>query len=397
MRRMPSAQATGAAAPAGDGSTSFRLGYRPPLDGIRGFALIAIMFFHTWLATSRGFPDNGTFISVDMFFALSGFLITTLLVQEFRRSDRIDLPAFYARRALRLFPALVAFLLIMLVLTQLDVFEGGGPSVLRGQILWTGLYVQNWHEVLSPSLSALSHAWTLSVEEQFDLIWPLVLWGLLALRRSPRVTITLVLLGALASAAVMTVLGETSGETNHFHALYGTDARAHGLLFGSALGIVAAFDLLPRPGKRWPLLVGWLGAAYFVAGFFVFHPGSEWNTRGVYQLAGLATTAMIFSVVYASGGVLARAFGSRLLVAAGRVSYGGYLWHLPVFYVLTEDRTGLSFWPLLVVRFVVTFSLATASFVLVERPALRFKRRFERRVDQTGSTVVVAPGVTMAE
>jgi peptidoglycan/LPS O-acetylase OafA/YrhL len=163
------------------------------------------------------------------------------------------------------------------------------------------------------------------------------------------------------------------------------------------LGIVAAFDLLPRPGKWWPVAIGWLGAAYFVSGFLFFHPGSDWNTRGVYQLAGLATTAMIFSVVYAPKGLLARGFGNKVLVGAGRVSYGGYLWHLPVFYVLTEERLGLSFWPLLVVRFVVTFCLATASFILIEKPALRFKRRFERRGDETGSTVVVAPGVTMAE
>lgn len=396
---MPSAQASGATEPAGDATTgsAFRLGYRPALDGIRGFALIAIMFFHTWLNTSRGFPDNGTFISVDMFFALSGFLITTLLVQEFRRADRIDLPAFYARRALRLFPALLAFLAVMLVLTQLDVFAGDPPSVLRQQLLWTGLYAQNWNEVFAPSLSALSHAWTLSVEEQFYFIWPLVLWGLLSLRRSPRVTVVLVLLGALASAAVMAFLGERGGVTNNFHALYGTDARAHGLLFGSALGVVAAFDLLPKAGKWWPIALGWCGAAYFVLGFLFFHPGSDWNTRGVYQMAGLATTLMIFSAIYAPSTVLARGFASKVLVGAGRVSYGGYLWHLPVFYVLTEERVGLSFWPLLVLRFAVTFVLATASFVLVEKPALRFKRRFERRGEPPGSAVVVAPGVTMVE
>jgi peptidoglycan/LPS O-acetylase OafA/YrhL len=284
----------------------------------------------------------------------------------------------------------------MAVLSYLDVLIGDMAFV-RRQILWTALYGQNWHEVFEPGLSALSHAWTLSVEEQFYVLWPLVLWGLLALRRSRAVTVGLVVALAVLSAVTMAVVGEGSGDTANFHAIYGTDARAHGLLLGSALGLAAAFGFLPRPGLRWPVVVGWIGAAYFAIGFATFDVGSQYNTRGVYAAAGLATTMIIFSVEHTPTGILARVFGSRLLVAAGRVSYGGYLWHLPVFYVLTEDRTGLSYWPLLVLRFVVTFALAYASFRVIERPALRFKRRFERRTDAKDHNIVVAPGVTMLE
>jgi peptidoglycan/LPS O-acetylase OafA/YrhL len=117
----------------------------------------------------------------------------------------------------------------------------------------------------------------------------------------------------------------------------------------------------------------------------------------VYAASGLATVLLIFSVVHAPEGLLARGLGARLFVAAGKVSYGGYLWHLPVYYFLTQDRTGLSYWPLLVLRFVVTFAFAYASFSLIERPALRFKRRFERRTDAVDHNVVVAPGMTMPE
>jgi peptidoglycan/LPS O-acetylase OafA/YrhL len=379
-----------------DGPRRFVLGYRPPLDGVRGFALISIMVFHSFLNTTHPVPVPGSFVSVDMFFALSGFLITTILAQEWLAKDRIDLLAFYIRRGLRLFPALVVFLGLMAVLTYLGVLVGD-MALVRRQILWTAFYGQNWHEVFEPGLTALSHAWTLSVEEQFYVLWPLVLWGLLALRRSRVVTVGLVVALAVGSAVVMAVVGERSGVTSNFHAIYGTDARAHGLLFGSALGLAAAFGMFPRAGRRWPAVVGWLGAAYFAIGFATFDVASPDNTRGVYAGAGLATVMIIFAVVHAPGGWLARGFGSRPLVAAGRVSYGGYLWHLPVFYVLTEDRTGLSYWPLLVVRFVVTFALAYASFRLVERPALRFKRRFERRTDATDHNVVVAPGVTMPE
>jgi len=376
----------------------FVLGYRPPLDGVRGFALVMIMIFHGSLNTLHGEAIPGAFISVDMFFALSGFLITTLLAQEFLREDRIDLRAFYIRRGLRLLPALVVFLAVMLIANELGAFGEALHSV-RVQSLWTALYVENWHQVWSPtlefSLSPMTHAWTLSVEEQFYLVWPLLLWGLLSLRRSPRVTIGIVLAGAMASAALMAILG--AGNTIDFHSLYGTEARAHGLLFGSALGLAAAFDLLPRTAVWWAKVIGALGALYFIAGFVLFDATDPANTRGVYFGAGLATTAIIFSAVTVSGGVLARILGSRPLVAAGRVSYGGYLWHLPVVYVLTEQRVGLSFWPLLVLRFIATFTLAVISFKIIESPALKLKRRFERRADaDSQSQVVVAPGVTAA-
>ena len=379
-----------------DAPRRFVLGYRPPLDGVRGFALFAILIAHSFLNTTHPLPLPGTFVSVDMFFALSGFLITTILAQEWLAKGRIDLPAFYIRRALRLFPALVAWLLVMAVLSYFVTFLGD-PNYVRRQVFWTALYGQNWHEVFEPGLSALSHAWTLSVEEQFYVLWPLVLWGLLALRRSRVATVGLVVGLAALSATVMAVIGERSGDISNFHAIYGTDARAHGLVLGSALGLAGAFGLFPSAKRRWPTVVGWVGLGYFAIGFATFDLGSPFNTRGVYAGAGLATVLIIFSVVHAPEGLLARAFGSRPLVAAGRVSYGGYLWHLPVFYLLTEDRTGLSYWPLLVLRFVVTFALAYASFALIERPALRFKRRFERRTDATDHNVVVAPGVTMPE
>ena len=379
-----------------DAPRRFVLGYRPPLDGVRGFALISIMLFHSFLNTTHPVPVPGAFVSVDMFFALSGFLITTILAQEWLAKGRIDLLAFYIRRGLRLFPALIAFLLAMAVLSYLDVLVGD-MSFVRRQVFWTAFYGQNWHEVFEPGLSALSHAWTLSVEEQFYVVWPLVLWGLLSLRRSRVTTVLLVVGLAALSAIVMAVVGEGSSVTSNFHAIYGTDARAHGLLLGSALGLAAAFGFFPRAERRWPTVIGWVGASYFAIGFATFNVTSPFNTRGVYAAAGLATVLIIFSVVHAPEGLLARAFGSRPLVAAGRVSYGGYLWHLPVFYFLTEDRTGLSYWPLLVLRFIVTFAFAYASFALIERPALRFKRRFERRTDATDHNVVVAPGVTMPE
>jgi peptidoglycan/LPS O-acetylase OafA/YrhL len=184
-----------------DASRRFVLGYRPPLDGVRGFALISIMVFHSFLNTSHPVPVPGSFVSVDMFFALSGFLITTILAQEWLAKGRIDLLAFYIRRALRLFPALIVFLGLMAVLSYLDVLAGN-VGLMRRQIVWTALYGQNWHEVFSPGFTALSHAWTLSVEEQFYVLWPLILWGLLALRRSRVLTVGLVVGLAAISATV---------------------------------------------------------------------------------------------------------------------------------------------------------------------------------------------------
>jgi peptidoglycan/LPS O-acetylase OafA/YrhL len=376
----------------------FALGYRPQLDGIRAIAVLAVMAFHADVFFSNEPSLPGGFLGVDVFFALSGFLITTILAEEWARRGGIDLLAFYARRALRLLPAVIVLLAAIVVYAHV-VLNDSAAHFLRRQALWTLVYVQNWNIINTRPgvLFHLSHTWSLSIEEQFYLLWPLLLLGILTLRRSARAAIVVVLTAAGASLVAMVVVTRS----DPVHAFYGTETRAQTLLFGAALGLAAVFGKLPRSDRRWPAAVGWFGAVALALSFAAVDGIT--STDGPITVAGLASVALIFGVLCAPHTLLARALSTRVPVAIGRISYGLYLWHLPVFLVLTPRQTdftvwntGLSFWPLLAVRVTATFAVATASFVLVERPCLRLKRRFERRPEQAG-TVVLAPGVTVPQ
>ena len=189
------------------------------------------------------------------------------------------------------------------------------------------------------------------------------------------------------------------GGGSPLHAKYGTDARVQTLLLGAALGLASVHGLLPSPNRRWVAWAGWLGAGYYAVAFATYHDPNRFNSRGGLTLVGIAGIMLIFGVIGAPSDPLARALSTRVPVAIGRISYGLYLWHFPVFLAVTPAQTGLtiwdaglSFWPLLAVRFVVTFVIALASFMFIERPALRLKARFERRDDRPGSPMVLAPG-----
>ena len=182
-----------------------RLTYMPALDGIRAVSILGIMANHGGLGWAAG-----GIISVNVFFVLSGFLITTLLVKEWTQTATVRLRAFWARRARRLLPAL--FVLVGGIgLYALFFAPNGNQSLLRGDGLATLLYVGNWHQILTgqsyfaqvSAPSPLLHTWTLAIEEQFYLIWPLVVLGLLKLTRRPKSVLIVAVVGALASATEM--------------------------------------------------------------------------------------------------------------------------------------------------------------------------------------------------
>ena len=364
----------------------FSLGYRPPLDGIRAVAVLAVMLFHVDVGFRLGdsWSLSAGYLGVDIFFVLSGFLITTILAEEWSRTRRIDLKAFYARRALRLFPA------VFVVLISVWVYAGAvlntiAANYVRREAIWTLLNVHNWHLIdVRPSLLVdLDHTWSLSVEEQFYFVWPLLLLALFALAKSAWFRIGIVFFTATASVVAMLVVTRT----DPVRAFYGTDTRAKGLLLGAALGLAVVFGKLSRVSRQWAGAVGWGGVALLSLVFVVVDRHMS-PTSGPITVASVGAAALVFGVVGAPDSRLARALSQKILVAIGRVSYGLYLWHLPIFLVVTPRETdftlwntGLSFWPLLVVRFALTIAIAGVSFVLVERPALRLKRRFERRPD----------------
>jgi peptidoglycan/LPS O-acetylase OafA/YrhL len=368
---------------------------------VRAVAVIAVMLFHATLVPNAPFHVDGGFFGVDVFFVLSGFLITTLLVEEFQRTSSIRFRSFYARRALRLLPAIAVVLVAVLVYAQVNMPSGEAHYVHVGA-LWTAVYGINWYFVVQHSpfltLTLLGHAWSLSIEEQFYLVWPLVLLGLLRLRLTARTLVLVALSGAALSAIVMVAVAPR-GLAGEFHALYGTDARAQGILLGAALGLAAVNGMLPTQlGARTALTVaGWGAAALLVLAFagIVGSRSGSWLENGGYALIAVAAAAVLAHLVVAPSGVMARTLALRPVRGIGRISYGLYLWHLPVFLVLDHRRTGLTFWPLVVVQFGVTFTAAIASFVLVERPALRLKRRFERVGRPAESEAGRVPGVTV--
>ena len=370
----------------------------PGLDGLRGVAVLAVLAFHAGLGWA-----TGGLLGVDVFFVLSGFLVTSLLLAEFSGSGTIGLARFWARRARRLLPAL--FLLLLGVCAYAIWIGGGIPPVqLRGDALSTLAYFANWHFIATGqdyfvrfgASSPLLHTWSLAVEEQFYLVWPLV--GLVVLRRFGRRGIGWAagILGA-ASAATCASLYLAGASVNRLY--FGTDTRAQAIMVGALLAV-----LLPITGDRPPVdnagppepaaltraerrrsarrpvrdrLIGALGLAGAAGLAFALHDvrgSGRLLYEGGFLVVGLCSAAVIALVVEQPRALLSRALAWRPLRYVGRISYGLYLFHWPLFLVLDGSRTGLDGVALLSVRMAAAFAAAALSFRFVERPVRSWRR-----------------------
>jgi peptidoglycan/LPS O-acetylase OafA/YrhL len=349
-------------------STRPSLGYQPALDGVRAFAVVAVMLYHSGLTWARG-----GYLGVDVFFALSGFLITGLLLAEWDRWSHLDLLAFWGRRARRLLPALILVILSVATYGRVAAPVGSADSI-RGDGLATLFYVGNWRFVVEgqsyfdqyAAPSPLKHTWSLAIEEQFYLIFPLALLLLLGWsgRRWGRLAVAL-LLGAGFSAWLMATMYVAG--TDPSRAYYGTDTRIQTLLVGAALAAVLPW-LRRRPRVARPAsILGVVGTGVLLFAFLRIDDGNPHMYQGGFLVVAGASTALIAGVVL-GGGPVRWLLERRVVVWVGVISYGVYLWHWPVFVWLTPDRTGLNGVALLLLRFLVTFVAAAASYELVERP-----------------------------
>ncbi len=343
----------------------------PALDGLRAVAVVAVLAFHGGISWAPG-----GFLGVDVFFVLSGYLITTLLLRERVATGRIDLRAFWVRRLRRLLPALLVLVAAVGIAAPWLVSAAELRS-LRGDALASLAYVANWRFIVTDQSyfagtpSPLRHLWSLAVEEQWYLLFPIVIaFGLRRTRWFPAVLVALVV-ATLASAVWMAHLA--SGPVDPSRAYYGTDTRAHSLLVGAVLALVAAQWPLHR-ARRTLSVLGLLGAGAVVGAFVVVHESDRWMYQGGFLLVAVATAGVVGAVALPhQDTLLARALALAPLVAIGRISYGLYLWHWPVNVALTPERTGLdghAWWEepaLLAVRTAAAVALALASYHLVEQ------------------------------
>jgi peptidoglycan/LPS O-acetylase OafA/YrhL len=379
-----------------------RLRYEPALDGLRAVAVLAVIGYHGKVGWLRG-----GFLGVDVFFVLSGYLITALLLAEHAETGRVSVRAFYARRARRLLPALLLLLLGAAAFSAFVAYSGDRGAI-RADALASLLYVQNWHLVWAGTSyftafaapSPLRHLWSLAIEEQFYVVWPLTLLALLRLARGRRGFLVCALSAAtLASAALMAGLYHSGSDPSR--AYYGTDTRAHELLVGALLAVLFAHSSTSRTAR--PLRAAGLVAVAVLVAFLGFATDSSgWLYRGGFLGVAMVTAVVVASVTRAPDSSLSRVLSWAPLRATGRISYGLYLWHWPVMLWLTPDRTDRHGGALLGLRVAVTYAIATTSYVLIERPVrtgvapIWNGRRLWIATAAALTTVVVAVTVTVS-
>jgi len=347
-----------------------RLPYAPGLDGMRAISVLAVMAYHLEYEWARG-----GFLGVDVFFVLSGFLITSLLLAEWRTRGTIELAAFWARRVRRLLPALGLLLLAVALYAALAV-PADQLGRLRVEALWSLCFGLNWQFIAAgrsyfdvfAAPSPLHHLWSLAIEEQFYVLWPLLVLAMLRLGRGSRWPLgVLCLIGLGASGALMVTAYDGADPSR---AYYGTDTHSFGLLAGGLLALLLEGRAIAGRGARLVLTVlGTAAAAVVLAAVFRVNDRDGWLYVGGLPAFALVTALLVAATV--SRTPVAAVLAAPPLVAIGRISYGLYLWHWPVQVVLTPERTGLDRPVLDVVRVAVTFAAATTSYVLLERRVRR--------------------------
>jgi peptidoglycan/LPS O-acetylase OafA/YrhL len=345
----------------------FELGYRPALDGVRGIAILAVLAVHTNHLFGWSLLKGGS-IGVDIFFVLSGFLITSILLEEWTTTGNVNLRHFYARRFLRLVPALVLLAVVLLLLSGL-LFSAGEAMETRRTIPIALLYLTDFFASLAPqtALGALRHTWSLAIEEHFYLLWPPVLLfflksgftrrGLLILTSSLAVAVCL-------HRAVLFEAGVSAART-----YYAFDTRADALLIGCAAAIAVSWGFVKNFNRLTALAVTLIVVSIVLTDF-----ASPIMHEGGFTILAATTALLLINLVSGQAESFTRLMEVRPLVWVGKISYGLYLWHYPVFKWVKYAGGP---WPLkLALAVVATFGVASLSFYMVERPLLRLKQRF---------------------
>ena len=360
------------------------MGYQPGLDGLRAISVIAVIIYHagfSWM--------SGGFLGVEVFFVVSGFLITMLLIEEHESSGVVNFRSFWVRRARRLFPALGVVLVA--VSTWVALFGSAEQaSQMRRDLPWSVLYAANWGQIVGdvPYFAAgdppmLRHLWSLAVEEQWYVVWPLVCVALLGWSISHSMRFRLLIGGVLVSWLLMWwvhrsaptpmdgVFGLFSGSDRTNFVYLSTLTRSGGLLLGAA----AAFMWRPwrmRTLARWRPrtldLTAGLAVGVLVASFIGAHLTRGYMYPWVMALTSLASLVAVAVVVHPSAIGARWLFGHDVITAIGRRSYGLYLWHWPVFVVFGATQGS---WGRFIIASLVAVGVSELSYRWIETPVRR--------------------------
>ena len=374
-----------------------RVPYLPGLDGLRAIAVIGVMIYHAhhdWLP--------GGFLGVEVFFVISGYLITLLLMGERERNGHVDLRQFWARRFRRLLPAL--YLMMVFVAVYIAAFYPVAREQTRGDFLAGIFYISNWYEIFvgqgygaSEAFVPLRHLWSLAVEEQFYLVWPLVMIAVLRRSRSRLPAIGLKLIGVSVFIAIVvgflyvpgvvasscgteftrgtwTIFGRCIAVNDMLY--LGSFSRAGGLMLG------AGFAMLWRPvaimrgplrdkGRRLDLLaaLGLVVIVFFMLTMYLQERGvyNPWLYRGGFFLTGVATLLLIAATTH-QGAVTGKLLGHPALVWVGTRSYGLYLYHWPVFQMIRKQANIQLSIPQIILGVLITVPITEASYRFIETP-----------------------------
>ena len=352
-----------------------RLGYRPALDGVRALSILLVLFFHAGVA---GF--TGGFFGVDIFFVLSGFLITSLLLEERVTSGSVSLLQFWRRRLKRLMPA-IAVLVVGVNVVSLFMTPAGLYGHLGADTVSSLFFFANWHFITATSsyffslgvASPLNHMWSLAIEEQFYWIWPVALW--FALRR--RVSAT-TLIGGVLLVGIASQMWMTHGATNHVNTnrlYFGSDTHLQGLVAGAVAALL--FFTWRQDSSKLERASTWLARLAPLAlmglglSFWLISEKSALLYRGGFAIVAVCAALLVLHLTSAPTALLGRLFALRPLVFVGKISFGLYLWHYPVFVFINRNNLHHARYSLLAIRLAVTFVVTVISYYLIERPLRR--------------------------
>jgi len=337
----------------------------PGLDGLRGAAVAGVLLFHS------GGALRGGYLGVDLFFVLSGYLITTILLDERRTRGAIDFSAFWVRRARRLLPALLS-LMPAIALYAWKFAEKNELASIRGDALATLAYVANWRAIfvhrsyweLFAAPSPLEHTWSLAIEEQFYVVWPAIVALVLFVGKGrARALLAVCALLSIASCAAMLFLYGGDDTTRVY---LGTDTRGVAILAGAALAsFVSGRAFSP---SRWLDALGVAALVGLGVAWARLDGEDPFLYRGGFWLTEIAGATLVACCVFRPAGAIARIFSLRPLRALGTISYGVYLWHWPLYVFLSEERLHLRGVLLFAIRIAATLAISIVSHRFLERP-----------------------------